>query len=42
MNDRGICFDPKNYGIVIPHFDINNNLVGIRERTLIDENEKYG
>lgn len=42
MNDRGICFDPKNYGVVIPHFDINNNLVGIRERTLIDENEKYG
>ena len=42
MNDRGICFDPKNYGVVIPHFDINNNLVGIRERTLVDENEKYG
>ena len=42
MNDRGICFDPKNYGVVIPHFDIDNNLVGIRERTLVDENEKYG
>lgn len=42
MDNHGICFDPKNYGIVIPHFDINNRLVGIRERTLIKENEIYG
>lgn len=42
MNKRNICFDPINEGIVIPHYDINNNLVGIRERTLIKENEKYG
>lgn len=39
---RGICYDPINEGIVIPHYDINNNLVGIRERTLIKENEIYG
>ena len=42
MDNHGICFDPKNCGIVIPHFDINNRLVGIRERTLIKENEIYG
>lgn len=37
-----ICYDPKNQGIVIPHYDINNRLIGIRERTLIKENEIYG
>lgn len=42
MDARGICFDPYNYGIVIPHHDINNNLIGIRERTLIKENEDKG
>ena len=42
MQSRGIRFDPLNYGIVIPHYDINNNLVGIRERTLIKEDEIYG
>ena len=38
----GICFDPKLYGIVIPHYDINDNLIGIRERTLVQEQEVYG
>ena len=42
MESRGICFNPKTYGIIIPHYDINGNLRGIRERTLIKENEKYG
>ena len=42
MESRGICFDPANYGIVIPHYDINGNLIGIRERTLIKEEEQYG
>lgn len=43
MNSAEICYDPKNCGIVIPHRDINNRLVGIRERTLIQENaELYG
>lgn len=37
MDKRNICFDPKNYGIVIPHYDINNRLIGIRERSLIKE-----
>ena len=40
--DRHIKFDPYSYGIVIPHYDINNNLIGIRERTLIKENETNG
>ena len=42
MQSRGIKFDPYNYGIVIPHYNINNELVGIRERTLIKENEDKG
>lgn len=42
MQSRGICYDPINEGIVIPHYDIDGNLIGIRERTLIKENEVYG
>lgn len=43
IKQAGICFDPKNLGIVIPHYDINNRLIGIRERLLVEENiEKYG
>lgn len=39
---RGIRFDPKTFGIVIPHYNIDNQLIGIRERTLIKEQEQYG
>ena len=39
---HNIRYDPCNCGVIIPHYDINNNLVGIRERTLIKENEQYG
>lgn len=42
MDSRGICFDPKNYGIVIPHYDIDNRLIGIRERTLVLDEEYKG
>ena len=42
MEYCGICYDPVAQGIVIPHYDINNNLIGIRERTLIKENEEFG
>ena len=42
MKAHNICYDPKNQGIIIPHYDINNNLIGIRERTLIKEKEIYG
>ena len=42
MESRGICYNPISEGIVIPHYDIDNRLIGIRERTLIKENEIYG
>ena len=42
MNDYNIFYNPVNHAIVIPHYDIDNNLVGVRERTLIRENEKNG
>lgn len=42
ITNRNIAYDPKNEGIVIPHFDIDGNLIGIRERTLIKEMEKNG
>lgn len=38
----GIAFNPISNGIVIPHYDIDNRLIGIRERTLIKELEKDG
>ena len=42
IRQHNIAFNPVTNGIIIPHYDINNNLIGIRERTLIKENEKYG
>ena len=42
MNSYGITFDPVMWGIVIPHYDINGKLIGIRERTLIKEEEING
>ena len=43
MDDAGICYNPVSQAIVIPHYDINNRLIGIRERTLVEENaELYG
>ena len=42
MNERGICYNPVSQGILIPHYDENGVLIGIRERTLIKENEIYG
>ena len=42
MDLHKICYDPKNQGIIIPHYNINNQLIGIRERTLIKEEEVYG
>ena len=42
MNSRGICYDPVSQGIVIPHYDEKGALIGIRERTLIQEEEAYG
>ena len=42
MMNRGICYNPVSHGIVIPHYDMDGNLIGIRERTLIKEEEQYG
>ena len=42
IKNRKICYNPISEGIVIPHYDINGNLIGIRERTLIKEYEKFG
>ena len=39
---HNIHYNPQHQSIIIPHYDINNNLIGIRERTLIKENEIYG
>ena len=37
-----IHYEPVNGAILIPHTDEKNRLIGIRERTLVQENEKYG
>ena len=42
MNARGICYDPANQGIIIPHYDEKGALIGIRSRMLIKEEEVYG
>ena len=42
IKNHNICYNPSNQSIVIPHYDKDNNLIGIRERTLIRENEQYG
>ena len=38
----GIRYNPCNGSIIIPHYDIDNRLVRIRERTLVKEQEKFG
>ena len=42
MNNCGICYNPVSQGIVIPHYNIDGRLIGIRERNLIKENESNG
>jgi len=37
-----ICYDPHANGIIIPHYNINDQLIGIRIRTLVKEQEQYG
>ena len=39
MQQRGIAYNPLSNGIIIPHYDKDNNLIGIRERTLIRTEE---
>lgn len=38
----GIRYEPLEGSIIIPHLDENGRCVGIRSRTLIQENEKWG
>lgn len=40
--ENGIKYDPVNQAILIPHYDKDNRLIGIRSRTLIKMNEIYG
>lgn len=46
--EKNICdymnihYDPTIGAIIIPHYDENNKCVGIRQRTLLQEQEKYG
>ena len=43
MDYHNICYDPANAGIIIPHYDVNNRLIGIRTRNLAEDNiERYG
>ena len=42
INYHNICYNPSSQAIVIPHYNIDGKLIGIRERTLIKENEIYG
>ena len=38
----GIRYDPTEGAVLIPHQDENGRLVGIRQRTLVQEDEKWG
>lgn len=42
MDYMGIKYDPVNGAILIPHRDIDDRLIGIRQRTLIQEQEEFG
>lgn len=42
MQAHNIAYNPKSNGIIIPHYDIENRLIGIRERTLVKEEEVRG
>lgn len=42
IDAANICYDPSAQAIIIPHYDDMGNLIGIRERTLIKEEEVYG
>lgn len=42
MKIRGIRYYPTQEVILIPHYNIDNKLIGIRQRTLFKEEEKNG
>lgn len=37
-----IHYDPVNGSVLIPHYDEQSRLIGIRERTLVEENKVFG
>lgn len=39
---HNIRYNPCDCGVIIPHYNIDGQLIGIRERTLLKENEQYG
>ena len=42
MKQFNIHYCPEHHSILIPHYDIDNRLIGIRERTMVTEDEVYG
>ncbi len=42
MCEFNIHYCPEHHSVLIPHYDINGGLIGIRERTLVEEDEVYG
>lgn len=38
----GIKYDPVNGSVMIPHYDMDHRLIGIRQRTLVQNDEIYG
>ena len=42
MDYMGVKYDPVNGAMLIPHRDENNRLIGIRQRTLVQEQEEFG
>ena len=42
MDFYDIKYDPVDQSILIPHTDENNRLIGIRRRTLLPQQEKFG
>jgi len=42
IQDYKIKYNPVSCCIIIPHFDVDNRLIGVRQRTLVKEEEIYG
>lgn len=40
--EKNIRYNPVTHSILIPHYDKDNNLIGIRERTMVAAMEEYG
>ena len=42
MKRYDIKYNPVSSSVIMPHYDIDNNLVGIRQRTMIEDEEVLG